>query len=310
VIDRYCNPVNRIGVVFTSALAVVALVAVGLVMAPASAQTLLCSGVSKADVKKCDPSSGYADNMAASHWGMYGGHNCTNYVAYRLGKNGVTRPAYNLGNASTWASRAKAHGVTVDTKPSVGAVGGWAGKNHIVYVEAVGVGYLITHEDNYPGYYSKGMFRRVKVYPGESAYPKQFIHFKDQLTSAVPKVTGFTKVGSTLTAAAGSWTPSGINLAHQWFRDGAVISSATSGKYVLGPSDLAHKISVRVTGSKSGLKAKAATSAKTAAVARGTISNSTVPKVSGTTKVGSTLTAAPGSWKPTGLAQAYQWLRG
>ncbi|MDQ3156851.1 MAG: CHAP domain-containing protein [Actinomycetota bacterium] len=301
---------NRIGAVATSVFAVVALGAVGLAVSPASAQTLICSGVAKADVKKCDPDSGYADAMASSHWGMYGGHNCTNYTAYRLGKNGVARPSYNLGNANTWASRAKSNGVTVDANPSVGAIGAWPGRNHVVYVEEVGSGYLITSEDNYPGYYAKGMFRKIKVVKGESAYPTQFIHFKDQLTSAVPKVTGTTKVGSMLTAAAGSWTPSGISLTYQWLRDGAVISSATSTSYVLSASDLAHKISIRVTGTKSGLNTQTKTSAATAAIAAGTVSNTAVPKVTGTTKVGSTLTAASGIWTPTGLTYAYQWLRG
>ncbi|MGZ5369599.1 MAG: CHAP domain-containing protein [Aeromicrobium sp.] len=301
---------KRFGAVLTTALAVVALVTVGLVASPAGAQTLICSGVSKADVKKCDPGSGYADAMSSSHWGMYGGHNCTNYAAYRLGKNGVKRPAYSLGNASTWASRAKSHGVVVDSKPAVGAIGAWAGRNHVVYVEAVGAGYLITSEDNYPGYYPKGMFRKIKVFKGERAYPTQFIHFKDQLASSVPQVTGTTKVGSTLTAAPGSWTPSGITLAYQWLRDGVAIPSAASSKYVLSGSDLARRISVRVTGSKTGLTTQVKTSPATAAITAGTISNTAVPTVSGTAKVGSTLTVAAGTWAPTGLAYAYQWLRG
>jgi len=286
----------------------VALVALGLVGSPASAQTLICSGVSKAAVKKCN--AGYADKMSASHWGMYGGHNCTNYTAYRLGKNGVSRPGYNLGNANTWASRAKSHGVTVNSTPSVGAIGAWPGKNHVVYVEEVGSKHLILSEDNYPGYYRKGMYRKFKVVKGESAYPKQFIHFKDQLTGTVPKVTGKTKVGSTLTAAAGSWKPSGVKVSYQWLRDGVVISKATKAKYVVRSSDLSRKFSVRITGSKSGLKTQTKTSAKTASIARGTTTNKKVPKIAGATKVGSTLTAAPGTWSPSGQKYSYEWMRG
>lgn len=286
------------------------MVLTGFVTVPASAQTLICAGVTRDEVQKCDPVTGYADAMRLSHWGMYGGHNCTNYGAYRLIRNGVARPSYNLGNASTWAARAKANGVTVDAKPSVGAIGSWAGRNHLVYVEAVGPGYLITSEDNYPGYYPKGMYRKIKVLTGESAYPTQFIHFKDQLTSAVPKTSGTTKVGSTLTAAAGAWTPSGLTLTYRWLRNGVVIPAATATKYVLSPDDLAHNLSVRVTGSKSGLKTLTTTSANTPAIALGTLSNSAVPKVAGTTKVGSTLAAAPGTWSPTNLTYAYQWSRG
>lgn len=286
------------------------MVLTGFVTVPASAQTLICAGVTQDEVQKCDPETGYADAMALSHWGMYGGHNCTNYGAYRLIRNGVARPSYNLGNASTWAARAKANGVIVDAKPSVGAIGSWAGRNHLVYVEAVGPGYLITSEDNYPGYYPKGMYRKIKVLPGESAYPTQFIHFKDQLTSAVPKTSGTTKVGSTLTAAAGAWTPSGLTLTYRWLRNGVVIPAATATKYVLSPDDLAHNLSVRVTGSKSGLKTLTTTSVNTPAISLGTLSNSALPKVAGTTKVGSTLAATPGTWAPTNLTYAYQWSRG
>ena len=286
------------------------MVLTGFVTVPASAQTLICSGVTQAEVRKCDPVTGYADAMSLSHWGMYGGHNCTNYGAYRLIMNGVARPSYNLGNASTWAARAKANGVIVDTNPSVGAIGGWAGKNHLVYVEEVGPGYLITSEDNYPGYYPKGMYRKIKVTEGESAYPTQFLHFKDQLTSAVPKAAGTTKVGSTLTATAGAWRPSGVTLTYQWLRNGTVIPSATAPRFVLSVADLAQNISVRVTGSKTGLKTLAATSAKTPAIALGTLINSAVPRAAGTTKVGSTLTAGPGTWAPTAITYTYQWLRG
>ena len=284
------------------------MVLTGFVTVPASAQTLICSGVSQAEVQKCDPA--YAAVMSLPHWRMFAGHNCVNYVAWRLGINGVPEPKILMGNARDWAANAKKIGVLVDTKPTVGAIGGWAGKNHLVYVEEVGPGYLITSEDNYPGYYPKGIYRKIKVTTGESAYPTQFLHFKDQLTSAVPKTSGTTKVGSTLTAAAGAWRPLGVTLKYQWLRNGTVIPAATAPKFVLSTADLARNISVRVTGSKTGLKTLAATSAKTPAIALGTLINSAAPRADGTTKVGSTLTALPGTWTPTAITYAYQWLRG
>lgn len=288
----------------------VSLVTLGIVATPAVAQTLICSGVTRAEVAKCDPVSGYADAMALSHWGMYKGHNCTNFGAYRLIKNGVARPSYNLGNADTWATRAKAHGIRVDTKPVAGSIGVWPGKNHLVYVELVGNGYLITSEDNYPGYYPKGKYRKVKVVPGESAYPKQFIHFRDQLQSLVPKVTGTAKVGSSVTATAGNWVPTGVTFAYQWLRGGVPIVGATSPKYAFVAEDVRHRISVRVTGSKTGFSTKAVTSAQTVAVALGTIANSVAPTATGLAKVGSALTASEGTWTPSGIAYAYQWYAG
>ena len=142
-----------------------AVVLTGLTTSPAAAQVTLCSGVSVRDVEKCDP--GWAANMHFMHWNMYRGHNCTNYVAYRLKRDGVPQPSYRLGNADTWAPNAKRNGVLVDNKPEVGAVGAWPGRRHVVYVEEVGSNYLITSEDNWPGYYPKGMYRKIKVFKGE-----------------------------------------------------------------------------------------------------------------------------------------------
>lgn len=302
---------NRIGArCIASALAATVLVLPVFATVPASAQTTVCSGVTTAEVRKCDPVTGYADAMAVSHWGMYKGHNCTNYGAYRLIMNGVARPSYNLGNANTWAERAKEHGIRVDTTPAVGAIGVWPGKNHLVFVDVVGNGYLSTSEDNYPGYYPKGMFRKLKVYPGDSSYPAQFIHFRDQMTSAVPKITGTAKVGWRQTAAAGTWNPNGVTLAYRWLRDGSYISQAIASTYVLSAADAGHTISIRVTGSKTGLSNKVETSAPTAAIAPGSLKNTVAPTVTGIAKVASTLTAGEGAWSQAGTAYAYQWLAG
>lgn len=146
----------------------------------AEAQTSICTAWTVADVAACD-TSGYAAEMHTMHWGMYAGHNCTNYVAYRLGENGVKQPSYRLGNADTWAPRAKANGVLVDSRPAVGAVGAWPGRRHVLYVEEVGNGYLIVSEDAWGGSY-----RKLKVYPGDNSYPTQFIHFKDLSAPSAP----------------------------------------------------------------------------------------------------------------------------
>jgi hypothetical protein len=66
-------------------------------------------------------------------------------------------------------------------------------------------------------------------------------------------------------------------------------------------------MTVKVTGSKLGYTAVAKTSVGTAAVAAGTLT-APVPTVSGTSKVGYTLTAAPGVWT-SGTALKYQWYR-
>ena len=241
----------------------VTVVLAGLTASPAAAQTTICSGVSVKDVQKCDP--GWAANMHFMHWRMYSGHNCTNYAAYRLKRDGVPEPSYRLGNADTWAPNAKKHGVLVDAKPKVGAIGAWPGRRHVVYVEEVGSNYLITSEDNWPGYYPKGMYRKIKVLKGESAYPKQFIHFKGKSTinGPLPSVSGTPTVGSTLTAKAGSWSPSDVTLKYQWLRDGYIVAGATKTSYTLTTADVGHTMTISVTGSKSGFASRTASSAPT-----------------------------------------------
>ena len=65
-------------------------------------------------------------------------------------------------------------------------------------------------------------------------------------------------------------------------------------------------LSVTVTGSKAGYNTAAKTSAITAKVAVGTLT-ATVPKITGTAKVGYTLTATPGAWGPAPVTLKYQW---
>ncbi|MCW2769188.1 MAG: hypothetical protein JWR27_621 [Aeromicrobium sp.] len=301
---------TRFGVWLTTACAVIALVVGGLVIAPVSATIqVLCKGVSTADTAKCNP--GYAAQMSKMHWRMYGGHNCTNFVAYQLGVNGVPEPKILMGNARDWAANAKKIGYTVNTTPAVGSVGAWPGKkNHVTYVAEVGDGYIVTREDNYPGYYPKGQYQELKISKGDSSYPTSFIHFRDLVVGSTPTISGTTKVGSILTASTGTWTPSTLSYAYKWMRDGVVIPGATSSTYTLAADDADRAISVTVTGSKSGYVPLSRTSAKTAAVEPGELTNVARPAISGTTRVGSKLTATPGSWAPSPTAYAYQWRRG
>jgi surface antigen len=306
---------RRLGASLAAVLVAAAVLMTGPATSPAAAQTTICSGVSVKDVQKCDP--GWAANMHFMHWRMYSGHNCTNYVAYRLKRDGVPQPPYRLGNADTWAPNAKRNGVRVDNKPEVGAVGAWPGRRHIVYVEEVGSNYLITSEDNWPGYYPKGMYRKIKVFKGERAYPTQFIHFKGKSTinGPLPIVSGTPEVGSTLTAKAGTWSPSDVTLTYQWLRDGVIISGATSKSYTLTSKDVGHAITISVTGSKSGFASRTASSEPTDEVVPkddeepSKVISSSTPTISGTAKRGRTLTGDPGDWGPSGVALAYEWAR-
>ncbi|MFT3888599.1 MAG: hypothetical protein QM713_10610 [Arachnia sp.] len=123
-----------------------------------------------------------------------------------------------------------------------------------------------------------------------------------------PTISGTAKVGSTLTAKAGTWD-SGVKLSYQWLRNGTKISGATKSTYTATASDKGAALTVTVTGTKSGYPTVAKTSAKTKAVAAGTLSSTPTPTISGSAKVGKKLTAKPGTWKPSGVSLSYQWLR-
>ena len=112
------------------------------------------------------------------------------------------------------------------------------------------------------------MYRKIKVFKGERAYPTQFIHFKGKNTinGPVPTVSGTPEVGSTLTAKAGTWSPSDVSLKYQWLRDGVIIAGATKTSYTLTSTDVGHAMTISVTGSKSGFASRTASSAPTAKV--------------------------------------------
>jgi bacillolysin len=128
------------------------------------------------------------------------------------------------------------------------------------------------------------------------------------LTPGTPTVTGTAQVGQTLTANPGTWAPSGVNFAYQWRRDGVDIGGATFSSYTPTPDDLGKQISVRVAGSKPGYTNASPTSGATSAVVPGDLTGGT-PTISGTTRVGKTLTGNAGAWGPAPVGLSLQWLR-
>ncbi|GAA5033020.1 hypothetical protein ACFQRL_03805 [Microbacterium fluvii] len=124
-------------------------------------------------------------------------------------------------------------------------------------------------------------------------------------SAPTPKITGTATVGSTLKASAGTWSPK-ATLSYQWLRDGKAISKATKSSYKLTSSDWKKKITVKVTGKASGYSTKSVTSSSV------TISKAftkvKTPTISGTTRVGFTLSAKVAAWSPT-ASFTYQWKR-
>ncbi len=123
-----------------------------------------------------------------------------------------------------------------------------------------------------------------------------------------PTISGSAVVGGTLTAAAGVWKPATESFAYRWLRNGTPIDGATAAAYTVVTGDGGATLSVRVTGARAGYASTAVTSAG-ATVPLLTLSQTPVPTISGTAKLGATLTAVPGTWAPGTVTLAYQWLR-
>ncbi|MFC5679283.1 CHAP domain-containing protein [Aeromicrobium endophyticum] len=173
-------------------LAIIIMVA-GVVAAPAeaaSSSTTLCKGFAQCAAKGRGD-AGYAPVYRGSYWNMRPGHNCTNYVAYRL-TNGRTVPRPPGADGSgTWGAAARKAGTPVSRTPRVGSVAWWKPRyhgasagGHVAYVEAVRKdGSIVISEDHLGGTF---MWRVLKRKGG--AWPSGFIHFKDSDGSPSGKV--------------------------------------------------------------------------------------------------------------------------
>jgi surface antigen len=145
---------------------------------PAAADTTLCSGSSYSTCTSAGYTDhGYGAHNGTSYWGMFTGHNCTNYVAYvQATRNGATTST--SGDASQWDNNAPAG--TVNSSPGLGAVAQWEidanrPAGHVAYVESYTANSITVSEDNW----SSGPFSWKTITSGSADWPDHFIHFKD-----------------------------------------------------------------------------------------------------------------------------------
>jgi surface antigen len=171
----------------TGALVVVAMMMVttGIVVAaPAEAapsSKTLCKGFT-ACVSQGRGHGGYGPVHKRSFWNMRAGHNCTNYVAYRLTHGRLVPRPPGANDSGTWGSAARKAGIPVSGTPRVGSVAWWKPRHHgaskgghVAYVEAVRPdGSVVISEDHLGGTF---MWRVLKRKGG--AWPSGFIHFRE-----------------------------------------------------------------------------------------------------------------------------------
>jgi hypothetical protein len=125
-------------------------------------------------------------------------------------------------------------------------------------------------------------------------------------TAPRPTVTGTAKVGKTLTVSRGTWSPAPSSVTYVWKADGVTISTRTTNTFVVPASAKGKRLTVTVTGSRTGYTSKSVTSWQTTTVAPGTFT-APRPTITGTKQVGSTLTVSRGTWSPQPTSVTYVW---
>ena len=290
----------------SAALVVLATLVAGvLVWTPRAdaSSTLLCQKFAPC-TRAGYPNYGYNANYTKMWWRMYAGHNCTNYVAYRMVSRGMsaTRPWSGSGDARNW-------GVVFASKtnqtPMVGSVAWWS-TNHVAYVEQIiDANTIVISEDHYGG-----EFDWRKIVRSGGGWPTGFIHLNDEslVATAAPGISGTAQVDVPLTATNGSWSKGGASFSYQWFANGAAIPGATGATYTPGAAQVGQAISVRVGASLAGFATGYSTSGATAPTAPGTMAVAGAPTVTGVAKVGGVLTASGGSFTPAATSTSLAWL--
>ena len=130
--------------------------------------------------------------------------------------------------------------------------------------------------------------------------------------TAKPVITGQAQPGETLTSSTGDWSGPAATYSYDWQSCNATapLNCTSTGApdqntYALTSADVGKKIRVRVTATNDAGSASS-DSAPTAKV--GIIKLITKPVISGTAKVGQTLTSTPGSWTGSPTI-AFDWVR-
>jgi|GEM_PF-1023744 len=178
------------------------------------------------------------------------------------------------------------------------AVDGATSAEYAVLPSDVGSTFTVTVTGNGPGY-----DERVSTSQATAAVEP------GTLTASAPGITGTAQVGATLTAVPVSWTPADTVTTYQWYVGDDAVEGATQATFVPRAEDLGRAVSLHVVGTHDGYVPSEQTTEATLPVVAGELAQAPVPTIVGTPRVGTTLTAVPGTWSPV-AGLSYQWFVG
>ncbi|WP_341242831.1 hypothetical protein [uncultured Nocardioides sp.] len=126
-----------------------------------------------------------------------------------------------------------------------------------------------------------------------------------------PRLTGIPGVGSLLQVLDPVWSLPGVTTGYQWFSDDVAIPGATGQTFVPTLAQAGTTIHAKVTGMLVGLPLVSVLTdyLPIPAAPAQELGASSQPALSGTPKVGKTLTVADPAWNTDDVEQTYQWLR-
>ena len=134
--------------------------------------------------------------------------------------------------------------------------------------------------------------------------PSQGIGSATAAAQPVPTISGSARVGQLLTVDKGVW-PATSTVTVQWYSDHRPIDGATDARYVVTADVVGTQLNASVSVVEPGHAPVTVESAPTGLVGLGTLLGA-VPTISGTAKVGSSLSANAGQWS-RGATLGYQW---
>ncbi len=257
-------------------------------------------------------SAGYAGNNNRMYWQMYSGHNCTNYVAYRMVRKGMPnrRPWSGYGNAAYWGSYLKGR---TNRTPRVGAVAWWrantfrsGSSGHVAYVEKVlSPDKIVVSQDSWGGTFSWAIITK------STGWPSGFIHLKDTplRNRARPSVSGNRRVGESLSATRGRWEPR-PKVSYRWTVDGKQVKGADNPRLALSHTMIGKRVRVETVATRLGYPRTTVRSKPTGAVLPGRFDRKRSPGLSGRAQVTRKLRVSSGSWSPRPKRVSYQWYAG